>query len=194
MLKAVYDWAIERVSRPDGERWLFGLAVAEATFFPIPPDILLIPMVLADRARAWRLAFITTLASIVGAAIGYGLGHYFYQEVGQPILEFYGYQDRFDEMAAEFEAHGFWILLVVGLTPIPFKLVTITSGAVGMNFLFFLLACIPARAPRFFVVSALLWLFGERIRAFIEKRLALVFTLFVILLVGGFYVVKVAAH
>ncbi len=106
----------------------------------------------------------------------------------------YGYQDRFEEMAADFRENGLLILLAVGLTPLPFKLVTITSGAVALNFPLFLLACIPARAPRFFVVTALLWFFGERIRSFIERRLALVFTVFVILLVGGFYAAKLMAH
>ena len=194
MIQALYNWGIERVSRPDGPKWLFGLSVAEATFFPIPPDVLMIPMILADRRRAWRIAGITTLGSIAGAIIGYLLGAFLYQEVALPILEFYGLQDQFDELAERFKENGILIVLIVGLTPIPFKLVTITAGAVGLSFPLFLLLCLPARAPRFFVVAGLLYFYGERIRDFIEKRLTLVFTLGIILLVGGYYVAKLAAE
>jgi len=190
MLKRLYDWSMDRVARPSGEKWLAGLSFAEASFFPIPPDILLMPMILADRTKAWRLAFITTLASVVGAIFGYMIGAFLYEAVAAPMIEMYGYGEKFAAFEAYYAEYGLLIVLIGGLTPIPFKVITIASGVAGLNPLMFILSAIPARAPRFFIEAALLWKFGPPIRAFVEKRLSLIFTLFMVLLIGGFVALK----
>ncbi|WCL54977.1 YqaA family protein [Gimibacter soli] len=190
MLKRLYDWSMDRVARPSGEKWLAGLSFAEASFFPIPPDILLMPMIIADRSRAWRLALIATIASVIGAGLGYLIGHFLYEAVALPLIELYGYAEKFSAFEAYYAEYGVLIVLIGGLTPIPFKVITIASGVAGLDPLLFMLSCIPARAPRFFAEALLLWKFGPPIRAFVEKRLSLVFTLFVALLIGGFVALK----
>jgi len=190
MIKGLYRWALDRVSRPDGPKWLAALSFAESSFFPIPPDTLLLPMCLARPDRAWMLALITTVASVLGAGFGYILGAFFFDAVAAPVIETYGYSEKFAVFAEEYKAMGPWIVIAFGVTVLPFKVVTIASGLVGMNPAMFLVLCIPARAPRFFLVAGLLRYFGDPIRDFIEARLGLLMTLFVILLLGGFVVVK----
>ncbi len=191
MLNRLYNWALERVSRPDGPRWLAGLSFAESSFFPLPPDVLLAPMCLATPERAWKLAFITTAASILGAGVGYLMGAFFFEAAAQPIIDTYGYSEAFATFAQEYKAYGPWIVIAFGITVLPFKVVTIASGLVGMNPLVFMLMCVPARAPRFFLVAGLLRYFGPQMRGFIEARLGVLMTLFFLLLVGGFVMVKV---
>jgi len=190
MLKSLYDWTMDRISRPSGERWLLGFSVIEAVFFPIPVDAMLVPMILADHKKAWRLAAITTIGSIIGALLGYLMGMFLFDQLAGPMIDFYGYGDKFSDLQAKFQAYGIWIVLIGGLTPIPFKLVAVSAGAFALNPLLFVLLCLPARAPRFFVVAALLYKFGPAIRDFIEKRLGLVFTLGMILFVGGYGALK----
>lgn len=191
MLKKLYHAALKRVEGKNGERWLFVISIAEASFFPIPPDVLLIPKILAERAKAWRLAFLTTLGSLIGAAIGYAIGAFLFIEIAEPLLRLYGYEQAYEDMALEFRDNSLWIILTAGLTPIPFKIITIACGAVALPFPLFLLACIPARVPRFYVIAALLYYFGPSIRTFIEKRLTLVFIAGVIIVIGGFFLVPV---
>jgi membrane protein YqaA with SNARE-associated domain len=177
-------------SKPHAERALAGVSFAESSFFPIPPDVLLIPMVIADRLRAWRFAFVCTAASVLGALAGYLIGAFFFEQAAQPILSFYGYADKFDEFAEGYNAWGAWIVLLAGLTPFPFKVVTIASGMTAMNLWQFLLFSIIARAIRFYAVAGLLYLFGPAVRTFIEKRLGLVFTVGLVTLAAGFASVR----
>jgi membrane protein YqaA with SNARE-associated domain len=190
MLRRLYDWTMALAARPRAEWALVGVAFAESSFFPIPPDILLIPMVLARRAKAWRYAVIATASSVIGGLAGYLIGAFLFEEIGRPLLEFYGYSARFQEFANTYNEWGGWIVFAAGLTPFPYKVVTIASGTTGLDILVFTVASVAARGGRFFVVAALLYWIGPPVRAFIERRLGLVFTVFVVLLVGGFVVAR----
>jgi len=151
---------------------------------------MLIPMMVADRLKAWRLASITTVMSVLGAIFGYAIGALFYETVGRGIIEFYGYQDNFITLQTWFKDYGVLVLLVAGFTPIPFKVVTITSGVVSMNPLVFVLAAIPSRGARFYLLALLIWKFGDPIRNFIERRLTLVLSAMLILGTLGFVAIK----
>lgn len=166
------------------------VSFVESSVFPIPPDVLLIPMVIAERLKAWWYALICTVTSVLGGLLGYAIGALLFNEVAQPILEFYGYAGKFDTFAAQYNEWGAWIVFIAGVTPFPFKVITIASGATALNLPIFILASIVARGLRFFVVAALLYYLGPPIRAFIERRLGLVFSIFVVSLVGGFVVLK----
>ena len=190
MLRRLYDWTMALAARPRAEWALAAVAFAESSFFPIPPDILLIPMVLADRTRAWRYAMVATIASLIGGLAGYLIGAFVFDQVGRPLLEFYGYSARFDEFAAMYNDWGAWIVFAAGLTPFPYKVITIASGTTGLDIVVFMIASLAARGGRFFIVAALLYWVGPPIRAFIERRLGLVFTVFMLLLVGGFVVAR----
>lgn len=189
MLRRLYDWIMRLAESP---RALWALAIvsfAESSFFPIPPDPMLIPMVLANRRKAWTFALVATVASVLGGIAGYFIGASL-ESLGQSILAFYGHADAMGEFQAMFAQWGLWIILIKGLTPIPYKFVTIASGMAGFDLKIFILASIATRGGRFFVIATLLYFFGEPVRAFIEKRLTLVTTLFVVLLVGGFVALK----
>jgi len=190
MLRRTYDWTMALSGKRYAEAALAGVAFAESSFFPIPPDLLLIPMVLAERAKAWRFALVAAAASVVGGLFGYLIGAVLFEQVARPILDFYGYGAKFEEFAGLYNQWGVWIVLTAGLTPFPYKVITIASGATGLNLAVFLLASLVARSARFFVVAALLYWVGQPIRAFIERRLGLVFTVLMVLLVGGFLVVR----
>ncbi len=169
---------------------LAAVSFAESSFFPIPPDIMLIPMVLSDRRKAWWYATVATVASVIGGILGYAIGYYFFEAVGLPILKFYGREHALDSFMAFVQEYGVEAVIIKGATPIPYKVVTIAAGVGKMNLGAFLGASIVARAMRFYLVAGLLYFFGEPIRAFIEKRLGMVMTVFLVLLVGGFVAVK----
>jgi membrane protein YqaA with SNARE-associated domain len=189
-MRKLYDWMMRQASGPNAPYALAAVSFAESSFFPIPPDIMLIPMVLANRAKAWAHAALATVSSVIGGIAGYAIGFYLFQTLGEPILKFYGYVGRVDQVLAWFREYGVPLLIVKGMTPIPYKLLTITAGAAQMNLAAFIGASIIARAMRFFLVAGLLYFFGDPIRKFIEERLTLVTTAFVIVLVGGFVAVK----
>lgn len=190
MIRKLYDWCLEKAQSNYAERWLIGVSFADSIFLPVPPDVMLMPMILADRTKAWRLAFLVTLTSIIGALVGYVLGAFFFEALAKPLIDLYGYQEALSQAEQLYKDHGILIVLIGGLTPIPFKVVAISCGFVGMDPLIFALSLIPARAPRFYVEAILLWYFGPPIRDFVEKRLVLMFTLGLILLVGGFALLK----
>lgn len=190
MLRALYDWTLSLARHRHAAPALAAVSFTESSFFPIPPDIMLIPMVIAERARAWSYALLCTFASVLGGAFGYLIGFFLFETIGEPLLQLYGYQDKFATFAESYNQFGAWIVFIAGVTPIPFKVITIASGTVGLNFATFMLASLLARGLRFFTVAALLYFFGPPIRAFIERHLSLVFTVFCVLLVGGFVVVK----
>ena len=177
----------------DHPRALWVLAVVsfvESSVFPIPPDVLMIPMILARPSRAWLIAFVALLSSVIGGLLGYAIGALAYQEIGQPILESLGKGDAVEAFGERFNDFGFWAVLAAGITPFPYKVITIMSGWTGMPLFTFVATSILARGLRFFIVAGLLWKFGAPVRDFIEKRLGLLTILFVVLLFGGFYLVR----
>jgi membrane protein YqaA with SNARE-associated domain len=190
MIQRAYDWTMRMAAHRKAPQALFWVAFAESSFFPIPPDAMLIPMVLANRAKAWAYAAIATAASVLGGILGYAIGYFVYETVGQWLINLYGLAEQFEAYRAAYNEWGLWIILIKGLTPIPYKLVTIASGAAAFDFGVFVAASIVTRGVRFFAVAALLYWFGEPIREFIERRLMLLTTTFVLLLVGGFVVVR----
>ena len=190
MIRPLYDWMIEKAQSPASEKWLAGIAFAESSFFPIPIDLMLIPMILANVKKAFRLATITLIFSVLGGVAGYLIGALLFETIGQPIVAFYGYENQFATFQQYYEEWGVLIVLVAGFTPLPFKVVTIASGVVGMNPLVFFLASIPARGGRFYLVAGLLWWLGDPIREFIEKRLGLVTTAMLALGIAGFAALK----
>ena len=190
MLQRAYDWTMRMAAHRRASHALFWVAFAESSFFPIPPDAMLIPMVVANRAKAWTYATICTIGSVLGGVIGYAIGYFLYETLGQWVINAYGLAREFDSYRALYNEWGLWIILIKGMTPIPYKLVTIASGAAAFSFWVFVAASILTRGLRFFAVAGLLYWFGEPIREFIERRLTLVTTVFVVSLVGGFVVIK----
>ena len=188
MLRRIYDWCIDAADKPYA-LWILGaVAFAESSFFPIPPDIMLLPMSLARPARAWLFAALCTIASVAGGVLGYAIGALLYDSVGQWLINLYHLGDKVEAFRASYAEWGSVIILLKGLTPIPYKLVTITSGFAGYNIWLFILCSIIARGGRFFIVAIVLNHYGDVIRAEIEKRLGLWVTAFLLLLVGGFVV------
>ena len=190
MLRRLYDFTMSLAATRHAEKGLAGVSFVESSFFPIPPDVLLIPMVLAERTKWIRFALICTVASVVGALLGYVIGAFLYEAVGEPILRFYGKEDSFERVAEWYNRWGGWGVLFAAVTPFPYKVLTIFSGATGLSLPVFVAVSIVGRGLRFFIVSWLLYRFGPPMRAFIEKNLGLLFTLFVILLVGGFAAIR----
>ena len=186
MLRRLYDWVIRLAGHPKAIYAMGIVSFAESSFFPIPPDVMLIPMVLANRTKAFTIATVCTVCSVLGGLLGYAIGFYLFETAGAWLVKFYGLQSGLEKFRQGFAQYGIWIILIKGLTPIPYKLVTIASGAAHFDLFTFVWASIVTRGIRFFAVSALLWKFGEPIRAFIEKRLTLVTWLFLIALLGGF--------
>ena len=190
MLHRLYARTLALASSPRAPWWLALIAFAESSFFPIPPDALLIPMALARPDRAWRFALVCTVASVVGGALGYFIGYAVFDQLARPLIAFYGYGARFDAFQAMYAEYGLWIILVKGLTPIPYKIVTIASGAAHFDFAVFMAASVVTRGARFFLVATLLHYFGNSVRDFIERRLTLVTSLVAGGVLGGFLVLR----
>jgi membrane protein YqaA with SNARE-associated domain len=190
MLRRIYDRTLEVAAGPRAIWVLIAVAFAESSFFPLPPDVLLIPMMLAQPRRAWRLAAVCTLASVAGGILGYAIGYFLFDAIGRPLLEMNHAMAGYVAFKAGFDRWGAWIIIVKGLTPIPYKLVTIASGALHFDLVTFILASIVSRSLRFLLVAAVLWRFGEAAREFIERRLMLVTSGFAVALVGGFVVLR----
>jgi membrane protein YqaA with SNARE-associated domain len=190
MLRRLYLRTLALAASPRAPWWLAAIAFAEASCFPIPPDALLIPMALTRPDRAWRLALICTVASVAGGALGYFIGYAVFDQLARPLIAFYGYGPRFAAFQAMYAQYGVWIILIKGLTPIPYKIVTIASGAAHFDFALFMAASAVTRGARFFALAALLRFFGAPVRDFIERRLTLVTTLFAAGVVGGFLVLR----
>jgi membrane protein YqaA with SNARE-associated domain len=190
MLQRLYQRVLALSASPRAPWWLAVVSFAESSFFPIPPDVLLIPMALARPDRAWRLAGICTLASVAGGALGYLIGYALFDQLAAPLLHAYHYDAAFARFQATYAEWGLWVILVKGLTPIPYKIVTIASGAAHFNFLVFMAASLVTRGARFFVLAALLRRFGEPVRDFIERRLTLVTSAVAAGIVGGFLALR----
>lgn len=168
---------------------LGAVAFIEASVFPIPPHVMIVPMVLAAPQRAWTIALVATLGSVMGGVLGYWIGAELFQSVGRPVLEFYGKDAYFVAFQDKFNEFGAFAVLMAGITPFPYKVITILSGATGLNFGVFVLCSVAARGLIFFAMALILWRFGPPVRGFIERRFALVTTAFFVLLFGGFLAV-----
>ncbi len=190
MLRALYDRVIALSANRSAPIWLAGVAFAESSFFPIPPDVLLVPMALARPERAFRLALICTVASVVGGMLGYLIGYGLYEAVALPLIHLYHLEAKADALVTQFQQYGLYVILVKGLTPIPYKLVTIASGMAHFSFPLFVAASVATRGARFFIVAGLIRYFGELARHFIEKRLTLVTTVTVLGIVFGFVLLR----
>ncbi len=190
MLQRLYDWTMGLAAHRHAT-WALGfISFIESSFFPIPPHPVLMAMVLANRNKAWFYAFVATVTSVLGGILGYIIGMYFYDLIGKPVMDFYGYADKFDTFKDKYNEWGAWAVFIAGTTPFPYKVITIASGITKLDFTIFVVASVAARSLIFFVVAGLLYWFGPPIRTFIEKRLGLMFTLFCVLLVGGFVLIK----
>ncbi|MDH3298274.1 MAG: DedA family protein [Gemmatimonadota bacterium] len=189
-VRRLYDWVLGWADRRGGVWALFGISFAEASFFPIPPDVLLIPLALGRPRRAFWFALVCTAGSVLGAIGGYLIGSLLFASIGQPILELYGAVDQYDELGRMYNDNLVLTLGTAGFTPIPFKVFTIAAGAFGVAFLPFVIISALSRSGRFFLVAGLIRVFGEPIRGFIERWFNLLSILFVVLLVGGFLAIR----
>jgi membrane protein YqaA with SNARE-associated domain len=188
MLRKIYDWCIDAAHKPYA-LWILGaVSFAESSFFPVPPDVMLLPMSLARPQRAWLYAGICTVTSVLGGVVGYAIGALLYDSVGQWLIHFYGLGDKVETFRAGYAQYGAWIILLKGLTPIPYKLVTITSGFANYNIWLFIVLSVIARGGRFFLVAILLNRYGVWIRETIEKRLGMWVALGAGLLLLGFII------
>lgn len=189
-MRRLYDWVLGWADHPYGAWALFGIAFAESSFFPIPPDLLLIPLAVAAPRRAFRYAGICTLGSVLGGMFGYFLGQHFFDLIGRPIVEFYSAQEQYAQLQDLYQRYDAWLVAIAGLTFIPYKVATITAGFFGVDFTRFVIASVLGRSFRFFALAGLIRLFGAQIRAFIEKYFEMLSILFLILLAGGFLLLR----
>jgi membrane protein YqaA with SNARE-associated domain len=190
MIQKLYDKTLELADHPKALWFLAVISFAESSFFPIPPDVLLLPMILAAPTRAWKIAFVCSVSSVLGGIFGYIIGAYFFDVVGQPIVDFYHLQAQFERFRDLYNEFGALIVAVAGFSPIPYKVFTIASGVTNLDIVTFIFASAVSRSARFFLVAALLWKFGDPIKEFVEKHLAKLALLFCVLLVGAFVMLK----
>ena len=188
MLRRLYEWVMNLAGHRHAEPALAGVAFVESSVFPIPPDVMLMPMAYAHPERAFRYAIVATIASVLGGLAGYAIGFFLFETVGRAILDLYGFSEKFEDFALRYNEHGAAIVFLAGVTPFPFKVITIASGVTGLNLVSFIVASIAARGLRFFLVCGLIYWFGPPVRGFIERHLGLVTLVFGVLLVGGFVV------
>ena len=189
LLRRLYDRVVAAAGKPHATWTMGAVSFAESSFFPIPPDIMLIPMALARPDRAYRLALWCSVMSVAGGVLGYAIGALLYDSVGQWVMQVYGYGNKVEEFRAAYAQWGAWIILLKGLTPIPYKIVTITSGFAGYNLGLFILFSAITRGGRFFILAFLIHRYGEQARIIIEKRLGLWTAIFALIIVGGFVIV-----
>jgi membrane protein YqaA with SNARE-associated domain len=185
MLRSWYDWVIRMSEHPKALWTLAGVSFAESSFFPIPPDLMLIPMVIAQRAKAWLIAGVCTIASVAGGILGYAIGFFMLETVGKWLLALYGKSEGLADFQVWYAEWGLWVILIKGLTPIPYKLVTIASGAASFDFLTFVAASIVTRGGRFYLVAGILYWIGQPAREFVEKHLTAVTTVLAAIIVIG---------
>ena len=190
IIRPLYNWTMDKAEHKNALWFLAFISFIESSIFPIPPDILLIPMILARPNKAWLYATVCTISSVIGGIAGYAIGYFLYDIIGQPVLDLYGYGDKFSSFQTRYNEWGAWIVLMAGVTPFPYKIITIASGVTQLNFAVFCLSSIVARGLRFFIIAGLLWKFGAPIRQFIDKYLGPLTVLGFILLIGGFVVAK----
>lgn len=190
MIRRLYDWTLRLAAHPRATPALGFISFIESSVFPIPPDVMLVPMILAERERAFRLALIATITSVLGGLFGYAIGLFLYDQLAEPLLKLYGYFEQFASFRDGYNEYGGWAVFVFGVTPFPYKVITIASGVTELNLAIFTAASVAARGLRFFLVAFLLWRFGPPIRAFIERYLGALSIAFVVLLIGGFVAIR----
>lgn len=190
-LRKLYNWTLLKSRHPKAKWFLGTIAFIESSFFPIPPDIILIPMIIAKRASAFLLAFICTICSVLGGILGYFIGLFLYNSVGILILNYYGLSDQFTNFEKYYLEYGAWFVLGAGFTPFPFKFITIASGVFGLNILLFVIISFISRGLRFFIIAILLKTFGEYIEILINKYFNLLASIFFILLIGSILILKI---
>jgi membrane protein YqaA with SNARE-associated domain len=192
LLRRLYDWTLARAAGPAAEKWLIFISFADSSFFPIPPDVMQIPMSIARPENSLRYAAVSTVASVTGALLGYAIGALLFAAIGVPLLQFYGYEDKFYEFAASINARGFWWMLAFAFLPIPYKVATIAAGSVGLGIPTLLLASVLGRGGRFFLVALVLKRYGAAAERLIDKYFHSLALIGLGLFVGGFVVVKYA--
>jgi len=190
VLHNIYDWVLHWADTPYGMPALFLLAFAESSFFPVPPDVLLIALAIAIPTRAFRYALVCSLGSVLGGMFGYFIGWQFYELIGKPIIDFYGYHEHYNAIKELYQQYDAWAVGIAGFTPIPYKVFTIAAGAFDIKFGVFLLVSAISRSARFFLVSGLIWYFGPSIKSFIDKYFNILVVIFTIGLIGGFVLIK----
>ena len=190
LLRKIYDFVLNKSNHPKAPWFLALISFSESSFFPIPPDIILIPMVIANKMKAWWYAFICTTSSVLGGIVGYCIGSFFYTTIGIIIINYYSLQDQFVSFENLYNQYGIWIVLGAGFTPFPFKFITIASGVFHLNLLLFILVSIVGRGMRFYIVATLLKVFGNIIKKYIDRYFNLLSILFFILLIGSFILIK----
>lgn len=190
IIKKLYDWVLHWAETPYGIPALFLLSFSESSFFPVPPDVLLIALAISIPKKSFKFAMICTVGSVLGGVLGYGIGLYGYEMVGKPIVDFYHGQEIMNMIKLQYEQHGFVGILIAAITPIPYKVFTIASGVFEFDFFSFLTASIIGRSTRFFIVAGLIWKFGPSIKNFIDKYFNILCIAFMVLLAGGFFILK----
>ncbi len=191
IFRNLYDWTLDKASKKRASWFLSIISFAESSFFPIPPDIILIPMILAKRTKAFFYAFICTLSSVFGGVLGYFIGLLLFNSIGLVVINFYHLEEQITQFKNYYNSYGAWIVIIAGFTPFPFKLITIASGLFQLNFIIFILCSVLSRGSRFYLISILLYFFGDKIKLFIDKYFNFLTILFFILLVGGILIIKV---
>ena len=189
-LKKTYNWTLEKAQHKNAKWYLSLISFAESSFFPIPPDILLIPMALASKARALFYAFMCTLFSVLGGILGYAIGYFFYNSLGIYIVDFYHLENSFNIFENYYKEFGILIVLGAGITPFPYKFITIASGVFGLNIFLFIVVSIIGRGLRFYLIAILLYFFGEKIKLIIDKYFNILTIVFFILLVGSVFIIR----
>ena len=183
VFEPLYDWVLKLSRHPKAEKYLAGISFLESSVFPIPTAIMLAPMVMAKRDRAWWLATLATITSVLGGLFGYLLGYFLFDQIGKPVLEFYGAWEKFDSVKSQFLEHGVWLVVLAGLTPIPYKLCTLASGVMGLAILPFTIGSLIGRASQFFLVAGVLWWGGPKIEPVLRKWMEILGWLLVVLAV-----------
>lgn len=189
-IKKIYDWVLHWAQTPYAVPALFLLSFAESSFFPVPPDVLLIAMAISMPPKAFKYAAICMIGSVLGGILGYGIGLYGYEAVGKPIVDFYHGHDIMNALKIQYDTYGFWGILIAAVTPIPYKVFTIASGVFEFDFWMFVIGSIIGRSTRFFLVAGLIWKFGPSIKIFIDRYFNLLCWAFMVLLIGGFVLIK----
>lgn len=190
LIRGVYNKIISYAQHPKAAYILFGISFLESSCFPIPPDALLIPMMIAKPKNSFKYAFICLISSVLGGCAGYAVGLFLYDTVALPIFKFYGYMDKLSVFTNYYNLYGAWIVAAAGFTPFPYKVITILSGMTHLNFLIFTISSILSRGGRFFLLAYLLWKFGSPIQGFIERHLGKLSIFFIVLLFGSFLLIK----
>lgn len=185
MLRPLYNWILRRSARPDAAWWMAAVSFAESSFFPLPPDIMLIPMCLAEPKKLWWYTNLCAVASLLGGFLGFAIGYFLFDSIGRLIFDMYDLWEAYHGFQDSFNAVGPWLLILKGVTPIPYKLLAITAGMAKMDLVVFALCSVVARFSRYYMIAILLHFYGPQVQHIIEKRLMLVATVLLVVVVGG---------